>query len=91
MCKGCGAEVIGRPDKQFCSDRCRVAYWMAQHPRKGRKPKRIRSRERERLQRMITSKAPLWMLRRLAECCEAIELADKFVEWGYSTILLSGK
>ena len=48
-CQGCTTELHGRPDKRFCSDKCRITYWMAQHPRKGRKPKRVRSRERDRL------------------------------------------
>lgn len=39
---------------------------MAQHPRKGRKPKRIRSRERERLYTIIHKGQTLEQLRALA-------------------------
>ena len=53
-CEHCGKPRDARiKGQRFCSDRCRVAYWMAQHPRKGRKPKRVRSRERSRLYTII--------------------------------------
>ena len=52
-CQCCDDELQGRRDKRFCSNTCRITYWMAQHPRKGRKPKRIRSRERDRLSTII--------------------------------------
>ena len=51
-CQGCENQLTGKQEK-FCSSKCRVAYWMAQRPRKNPKPKRIRSRERDRLYTII--------------------------------------
>ena len=66
-CEHCGKTREARVKGQkFCSDRCRVAYWMAQHPRKGKKPKRIRSRERDRLYTIIHKGETLEQLREQA-------------------------
>jgi len=62
-CQYCEAEIQGRPEKRFCNDRCRVRYWDAQYPRKGKKPKRIRSRERYRLYTIIHKGETLEQLR----------------------------
>ena len=66
-CEHCGkirdARVHGQ---RFCSDKCRMADWMAKHPRKGRKPKRIRSRERGRLYTIIHKGETLEQLREQA-------------------------
>ena len=61
-CQGCENQLTGKQEK-FCSSKCRVAYWMAQHPRKNPKPKRIRSRERDRLYTIIHRGETLEQLR----------------------------
>lgn len=63
-CEGCPA-IIASPRKgqKFCSSKCRVDYWMALHPRKKPKPKRIRSRERDRLYTIIHKGETLAQLR----------------------------
>ena len=66
-CEHCGKPRDARVKGQkFCSDRCRVAYWMARHPRKGMKPKRVRSRERDRLYTIIHEGETLEQLRQQA-------------------------
>jgi predicted nucleic acid-binding Zn ribbon protein len=66
-CEHCGKTHDARiKGQRFCSDRCRVSNWMAQHPRKGRKPKRVRSRERDRLYTIIHKRQTLEQLRALA-------------------------
>lgn len=91
-CEHCGKPRDARVKGQrFCSDRCRMADWMAKHPRKGRKPKRIRSRKRESLQRMITKKTPLFRLKMLSDGYEPIELADRFKSWVCGMILRGNK
>ena len=66
-CEHCKATREARVyGQRFCSDRCRIAHWMAQHPRKGRKPKRIRSRERDRLYTIIHKGETLEQLREQA-------------------------
>jgi heterodisulfide reductase subunit A-like polyferredoxin len=48
-CHKCDVEIQGRKEKKFCSDKCRLAAWADAHVIKRKHPKRIRSRERERL------------------------------------------
>ena len=63
-CEHCGKPRGARVKGQkFCSECCRVAYWMAQHPRKRKHPKRIRTRERERLYVIIHKGETLEQLR----------------------------
>ncbi len=66
-CEHCGKPRDARVKGQrFCSDKCRVADWMAKHPRKGKKPKRIRSRARDRLYTIIHKGETLEQLREQA-------------------------
>lgn len=73
ICQGC-KEAIPHPKagQKFCTSRCRVDYWMAQHPRSE---KRIRHRpwdERKKMAAMKRERAYMrflaaWLAGRLAQ------------------------
>ena len=81
-----GLKVKGRV-KRFCCSEHRTLAWHDEHTIKRKHPKRIRSRERERLQRMITKKTPLFRLKILADGYEPTELAERFESWVCGMIL----
>ena len=80
-CQGCDNQLTGRQLK-FCSDKCRVTRWMAAHPRKGKHPKRIRSRERDRLYTIIHRGETIDQLREQAREAARVQAMRNEVENG---------
>lgn len=66
-CAGCPKDIPNpKRDQRFCSAKCRMEAWSKQHPRKNLKPKRVRSRERDRLYTIIHRGESLAYLREQA-------------------------
>ncbi len=71
-CEQCHA-VISAPKagKRYCSPKCRYAAWEATHRIKRKHPKRIRSRERDRLYTIIHKGETIEQLRQQAREVES--------------------
>lgn len=48
-CPNCGAKVEGHPNKKYCSDKCRVAFWDTVDPKRVAFLKGRRSAPRSRV------------------------------------------
>lgn len=72
-CQKCNTEMQGRPEKRFCSDKCRLAAWADAHVIRRKHPKRIRSSERERLFVLIHKGETIEQLRAQAREADRIQ------------------
>lgn len=66
-CEQCHAVISApKPGKRYCSSKCRYAAWEKEHRIKRKHPKRIRSRERDRLYTIIHKGETIEQLRQQA-------------------------